>query len=344
MSPKLSPRIAAMAAYVLPELKVAAGVRLRSLAQNESALPPSPAALQAATSAVTRAALYPDPDWWALRDAIANVHGLDAGSILCGSGSMDLIAALASAYLDAGDRALTTRHGYLFFRTAARLAGAEVDLAPEPELTVDVSALLRAVTPHTRVVFVANPGNPTGTHITREALLTLRAGLPDEVLLIIDEAYGEFADEPGERVFDLVAGGDTVVLRTFSKAYGLTGMRVGRGVFPPGVAREVRKIQLPGSVGLPVRLQRPPRCRIRPSWARPCRPLASVGTASPPGRGRWVFRSPSAAPASCCWASRTHRQPGLPMRRCGPKVYSCVPWTVTGSLTACVPPSVAKRT
>lgn len=250
MTPQPSPRIALLAPYALAELVVAPGKRMVSLAQNESALPPSPAAISAAKTALSDAALYPDPDWRDLRSAIADVHGIDPVSILCGSGSMELIGALAAAYLGPGDRALTTAYGYLFFRTAARLAGAEVDLAPEAGLTVDVDALLNLVRAETRVVFVANPGNPTGTRITRAELTRLRDRLPENVLLVLDEAYGEFADTPGESMFDLVARGDTVVLRTFSKAYGLAGMRVGWGVFPVAIAEQVRKILNPNNISI----------------------------------------------------------------------------------------------
>lgn len=161
---------------------------------------------------------------------------------------MELIGALASAYLGPGDRALTTADGYLFFRTASRLARAEIDMAPEVELTIDIDAVLAGVRAGTRIVFVANPGNPTGTRITRAELLRLRSGLPGDVLLVIDEAYGEFADMPGEVMFDLAAIGNTVILRTFSKAYGLAGMRVGWGVFPAGIAEQLRKILNPNNI------------------------------------------------------------------------------------------------
>lgn len=249
MRPK--PHIAALAAYALADLSAAPDRRPVPLAQNESAAPPSPRALDAAAAALTRGHLYADPDWTDLRAAIAEVHGLDPTSILCGAGSMELIGALAFAYLGAGDRALTTEFGYAFLSTAARLAGAAVDRAPERGLTVDPDAILAAVQPATKIVFVANPGNPTGTRIPRADLERLRDGLPAGVMLVVDEAYGEFADAPGERVFDLAGRGDTVVLRTFSKAYALAGMRVGWGVFPAAIGAELRKVLYPGGVSTP---------------------------------------------------------------------------------------------
>jgi histidinol-phosphate aminotransferase len=242
------PHIAALAPYALADLSAPPGKRLIALAQNESAVPPSPNALKAARSALTDARLYPDPDWRELRAAIASIHGLDPEHILCGSGSMELIGVLASAYLGPGARALTTAYGYLFFRTATRLAGAEIDLAPETGLTVNIDALLAELRSDTRIVFVANPANPTGTRIARANLIRLRDSLPDNVLLVIDEAYGEFADTPGEAMFNLAARGNTVILRTFSKVYGLAGMRVGWGVFPTEIAGQLRKVLNPNNI------------------------------------------------------------------------------------------------
>jgi histidinol-phosphate aminotransferase len=247
--PHPNSHVASMAPYALANLSAPPGKRLISLAQNESAVQPSPVALTAARAALADAQLYPDPDWHDLRAAIAEVHHIDPALILCGSGSMELIAALATAYLGPGDRALTTAYGYLFFRTATRLARAEIDLAPETDLTVDIDALLGQFRTETRIVFVANPGNPTGTRIPRAELLRLRYGLPSDALLVIDEAYGEFAETPAESMFDLVSRGDTVILRTFSKVYGLASMRVGWGVFPAAVAVELRKVLNPSNIG-----------------------------------------------------------------------------------------------
>ncbi|QYK42205.1 MAG: aminotransferase class I/II-fold pyridoxal phosphate-dependent enzyme [Paracoccaceae bacterium] len=245
MAPRPVAQLATVAAYPLADL--AAG--MTSLAQNESCCPPSPSALAAARAALADAALYPDPDCTDLRAAIADVHGLPPRRILCGAGSMDLIAAVARAYLAPGDRALMPAHGYLYFATAARLAGAVVDMAPEAGLTVDVAALLDRVTPQTRVVFVANPGNPTGTRIGQGHIVALRDGLPGDVLLVVDEAYAEFA--PPAPVFDLVARGNTIVLRSFSKAYGLAGLRAGWGLFPDAIRAEVQKCMPPNGLTAP---------------------------------------------------------------------------------------------
>jgi histidinol-phosphate aminotransferase len=240
--------VAAMSAYALARLDAPSGRRLVSLSQNESLRPPSPLAVDAATRALTAGHLYPDPDWCDLRAALAELHDIPADGILCGGGTMELIACLTQAFADETRSVLAPAHAYPYFRTAARIARARYDTAPEEGGCVSVDALLAAIRPDTGIVFVANPGNPTGTRISRNELLRLREGLPRDVLLVIDEAYGEFADHLAEPMFDLVARGDTVVLRTLSKAYGLAGMRVGWGLFPGDVGHEIRKVMRPNNI------------------------------------------------------------------------------------------------
>lgn len=244
------PHVAEMAAYALADLAAPAGKRLVSLSQNESLRGPSPSAIKAASEALQAAHLYPDPDWTALRQALAAQHGVEADAILCGSGSLDLIGCIARTYLQPGTAALAPAHAYPFFATATRSTGARFDVAPERGFHADVDALLAAVRPETRVVFLANPGNPTGTRLPRTEVLRLRAGMPEEVLLVLDEAYGEFADHMGEPMFDLARQGNTVILRTLSKAYGLAGARLGWGLFPMAVAEQVRKMLNPNNVTL----------------------------------------------------------------------------------------------
>ncbi|MEM7211402.1 MAG: histidinol-phosphate transaminase [Pseudomonadota bacterium] len=243
-----APHVASMSPYALAALDVPDGKRLISLSQNECLRPPSRDAIAAAAKALEAGHLYPDPDWQHLRAALAKLYGIPASGILCGNGSMELIAGLAQGFAHEGSAVLAPQNAYPFFRTAAQLARARFDTAPEREGAVSVDALLEAVRPDTGLVCVANPGNPTGTRISRTELLRLRGGLPSDVLLVIDEAYGEFADHLSDSMFDLVERGDTVVLRTFSKAYGLAGMRVGWGLFPPAIEVEVRKLLTPNAV------------------------------------------------------------------------------------------------
>lgn len=245
-----NPAVAAMEPYALASLSGSAAVPLISLSQNESLRPPAPGVMTAIAQAATGAALYPDPDWRDLRAALAELHGLRPADILCGAGSLDLIGCLMRAYVGSGRAVLAPEHAYPFFRTAAQIVGARFDTAPEVDGTVDVDALLAAIQPDTVILCLANPGNPTGTRLPRSEILRLRQGMPDNVLLVLDEAYGEFADHLDAPMFDLTRRDDTVVLRTFSKAYGLAGCRVGWGVFPPGIAAELRKVMNPNNIPL----------------------------------------------------------------------------------------------
>jgi len=241
------PHVAAMAPYALADPGPADVI---SLAQNESAFPPSPQALAAGAQALARAALYPDPDWSALRAALSQVHGLDPALLLCGAGSMELIGALIRAYAGPGDTVLGSAHGYAFAATATAQSAARYQSVPEPALYVDVRALAGAVDAETRLVFLCNPGNPTGTRIANADILWLRAALPDHVLLAVDQAYGEFADmvEDPAPILALAERGDTVILRSLSKAYGLAGARVGWAVVPPAIGAEMRKLLTPNNV------------------------------------------------------------------------------------------------
>lgn len=245
--PSPVPAVAAMASYVLADLGDAKAV---SLAQNESLLPPSPRALAASQAVLRQSHLYPDPDWHALRAAIANVYPVAPDTLICGAGSMELIGCLIRAFAGPGDEVLGTAYGYLFVATAAEQAGARYVTVPEPDFTVSVDAILAKVSDATQIVFVCNPGNPTGTRIPNAELLRLRAALPSDVLLVIDQAYSEFDRQNPVTIFDLVARGDTVVTRTLSKAYGLAGARVGWAAVPPEIGAEMRKLLNPNNISL----------------------------------------------------------------------------------------------
>ncbi len=239
-----------MAAYALADL---GGPGTISLAQNESAFPASPAAIAAGRVALEQMPLYPDPDWPELREAIAETYGVTSENILCGAGSMELIGCLIRSFAGPGDRVLGTDYGYAYVASASAQVQADYVKAREVDMTVSVDDVLTAVTPETRIVFVCNPGNPTGTLIPNSEIVRLRNALPGGVLLVVDQAYAEFADEdqnPAE-IFALVDHGNTVVMRTFSKAYGLAGARVGWGLFPPAIGVEVRKLLNPNNVSIP---------------------------------------------------------------------------------------------
>ena len=239
--------IARMAPYALSKFDIPKGKRLISLSQNESMRPPSPMIKDAVNRAIHNGALYPDPEWTGLRSALSHVHGIDANSILCGTGSLDLIGCIAHVFAGPTRSVLAPKHAYPFFRSAAEMSGARFDTAPEKNAVVDVDALLQNVKPDTGIMFIANPANPTGTRIPKRELQRLRKNLRDDILLVIDEAYGEFADHLNESTFDMVSE-NTAVLRTLSKAYGMAGYRVGWGVFAPTIRTEVQKVMNPNNI------------------------------------------------------------------------------------------------
>ncbi len=242
--------VGAMGAYALADL---GGANTISLAQNESAFPASPAAVAAGRAVMDQMPLYPDPEWTDLRAEIANTHKLEPQMILCGAGSMELIGCLIRAYAGWGDHVLGTDYGYAFVASASAQVQAKYVKAHEVNLTVSVDDILANVDTQTRIVFLCNPGNPTGTVIPNSEILRLRHGLPDDILLVVDQAYAEFSDlahDPAD-IFALVDRGDTVIVRTFSKAYGLAGARVGWGYFPPDIANQVRKLLNPNNISIP---------------------------------------------------------------------------------------------
>lgn len=217
------------------------------LSANESALGPSPRAIRAAERASQSMHRYPDGGSTMLRDAISARHGLAADRIVCGAGSDELLYNLARGYAGPGDEVLYSEHGFNIYPIAALSVGAKPVTAPETDLTVDVEAMLARVTDKTRIVYVANPNNPTGSYISADEMARLRRELPDNVLLVIDCAYAEYVTandySPG---IDLVDAGDnTVMTRTFSKIHGLAALRIGWGYCPPAIADVLNRIRGP---------------------------------------------------------------------------------------------------
>lgn len=219
------------------------------LASNESPLGSSPKAL-AAIQATQDLARYPDGSSAALREAIAEVHGLEAAQIVCGSGSDELLSLLAHAYLRPGDEAVITGHAFLMFEIMIRANGAAVKAAPDTRLTADVDAILAQVNQRTRMVFLANPNNPTGTYVPANEINRLQAGLPADTLLVLDGAYAEYVQrsdyEIGTHLVSRFA--NVVMTRTFSKAYGLAGLRLGWAYCPPEVADVLNRVRGPYNV------------------------------------------------------------------------------------------------
>jgi histidinol-phosphate aminotransferase len=239
-----------LAPFALADRTVAAHLRAIHLAQNENATPPGAAALAAMRAALANVNRYPEADAGSLRQAIADAESLAADQIVCGAGSMELLALLAQAYLGPGDEIVISEYGYVFFRTVAELVGARFVLAPEREFRPDIGAMLASVGPRTRMLFLANPNNPTGSLLTRTEVRSLRAALRSDVILVIDAAYAEYVTDadydPGTDLVDAAA--NTVMVRTFSKIHGLAGLRVGWGYFPAPIADIVNRMRHPNNV------------------------------------------------------------------------------------------------
>jgi len=259
-----------MSPYALADMTAPSGIDLISLSQNESLRPPSPAVLKATTESLSNSSQYPDSDWTDLRIALSGLHNIPSDQILCGTGSLDLISCLARVFSGPERSILAPEHAYPFFKTAAQMANARFDTAPENNGSVCVDALLTAVKPDTSIVFVANPANPTGTRIPKSDLQRLRSNLRPDIILVIDEAYGEFSDHLGERCWDMLNSDNCIVLRTFSKAYSMAGFRIGWGLFPDRIAGEVRKVMNPNNVTLAAQTAALAAVRDQPYMQQTC--------------------------------------------------------------------------
>jgi histidinol-phosphate aminotransferase len=234
-----------IAAYVSGESKVAGVNRIVKLSSNEGAFGPPPGAQVAFAKVAPEMHRYPDGASTELRRAIGARFGLDPERIVCGTGSDELIQHLCHIYSGPGVDILMSMHGFSMYQISGTYAGARVIKVPERNLTVDVDAMLANVTPETRIVFIANPNNPTGTLLPQSEVERLRAGLPNDVLLVLDAAYAEYVDDPdydpGVAMVD--AGENTVMLRTFSKVFGMGGMRVGWCYAPAEVVDALNRVR-----------------------------------------------------------------------------------------------------
>ena len=243
--PLPQPGILDIAPYVGGQSKIAGRSDVVKLSANENPYGPPGAAVTAMAATLAELHRYPGVDHAALRDAIAEVHGLDAEKIIIGVGSDEILQLLAYAYAGPGDEVIYTEHGFSLYPIVARAAGAVPVCVPERDRVVDVAAILGAVTERTRMVYLTNPGNPTGTMIDAAALERLACGVPERCILVLDGAYVEFAEG-----FDGGAGlagarENVVMTRTFSKIYGLGGLRVGWGYGSAAVIDVLNRIRGP---------------------------------------------------------------------------------------------------
>jgi histidinol-phosphate aminotransferase len=248
--PQPRPGILDIAPYVPGRTKSTGGSKLHKLSSNETPLGASPEAIEAFKAQADHLELYPDGGSSALRDAIAEVYGLNAQRIICGNGSDEILELVARAYVGPGDEGIFTEHGFLVYKIAILAAGGTPVIAPEKDLATDVDAILARVTDRTKVVFLANPNNPTGTYVPFEEIRRLHAGLPPHVLLVLDAAYAEYVRRNDyEAGMELAATADNVLMtRTFSKIYGLAALRLGWAYGPAHLIDVLNRIRGPFNV------------------------------------------------------------------------------------------------
>ena len=241
-----------ISAYV-PGKSGAKGAKVHKLSSNESPIGASAKAIEAHRAAADKLELYPDGGATALREAIANRYGLQADNIVCGAGSDELLQLLAHAYLGSGDEAIYSQYGFLVYPIAIRSNGATPVVAPEKDYLTDVDAILARVTERTRMVFIANPNNPTGRYLPFSEIKRLHAGLPKNVMLVLDAAYAEYVRRNDyEAGIELVATSENVVMtRTFSKIHGLAALRIGWAYCPAHVADVLNRVRGPFNMNAP---------------------------------------------------------------------------------------------
>jgi len=236
-------------AYVPGKSAAPAGAKLHKLSSNENPLGPSPKAIEAAREVAARLDIYPDGSARRLREAIGEVHGLNPGNIVCSNGSDEILGLLTQIYLSPGDEAIFTEHAFMVYKIYVQAAGATPVIVRETNERADVDAMLAAVTARTRIVFLANPNNPTGTYLPFQEVRRLHAGLPRNVLLVLDAAYAEYVRRNDyEAGVELVAANENVVMtRTFSKI-GLGGARLGWMYGPLHIVDAVNRVRGPFNV------------------------------------------------------------------------------------------------
>ncbi|MBI5129958.1 MAG: histidinol-phosphate transaminase [Rhodopseudomonas palustris] len=233
-----------------------AGRKVFKLSANETPFGPSPHAIAAYKSAADHLEDYPEGTSRVLREAIGRAYGLDPDRIICGAGSDEILNLLAHTYLGPGDEAISSQHGFLVYPIATLANGATNVVAPEKDLTTDVDAILAKVTPRTKLVWLANPNNPTGTYIPFDEVKRLRAGLPGHVVLVLDAAYADYVSRNDYEIgIELVSTTDnTVLTHTFSKVHGLAALRIGWMFGPANIVDAVNRIRGPFNTSVPSQL------------------------------------------------------------------------------------------
>jgi histidinol-phosphate aminotransferase len=218
------------------------------LASNENPLGPSPKALAAMQEEIKGVNIYPDGGGWKLRNAIAKKFGLEMNNIILGSGSNEVIEFIGHAFLKPGDNIITAEHAFLVYKLMAKVFGAETIEVADPGYVHDLDAMAAAITPNTKEIFIANPNNPTGTLVTQEQIDRFMDKVPPHVVVVFDEAYYEFLDNPPDTLKYVREGRNVVVLRTFSKIQGLAGLRIGYGLGSAEIIEVLQRTRQPFNI------------------------------------------------------------------------------------------------
>ncbi len=339
------PGILDIALYQGGQAHVAGVSNAVKLSSNENPFGPSDKAKEAFQRAVHSLHRYPSTDHTPLRTAIAEVHGLDAERVICGVGSDEIITFLCQAYAGPGDEVIHTEHGFLMYRISALAVGATPVEVKERERTTDVDAILAACNRRTKLVFIANPNNPTGTMISQAELARLADGLPKQAILVLDGAYAEYV-EGYDAGLGLIEGRENVVMtRTFSKIYGLGGLRIGWGYGPKHIIDVLNRIRGPFNLST-TQLDVAEAAVRDQDWVVKCRSengrmrawlaeqLAEMGVPSDTSTANFVlarFADPAEAEACDAWL----KSQGLIVRQvAGYKLPHCLRITV-GDESSC---------
>jgi histidinol-phosphate aminotransferase len=251
LNPVPNSGVLAIAPYVPGREHVDGVAKVYKLSSNEAPLGPSPKAVEAVQALLAdRLAVYPDGQATALKQAIATTYGLNPANLICSNGSDELLGLIAQTYLSAGDEAIFTEHGFLVYKIQIMAAGATPIAVKETAETANVDAILAAVTPRTKIVFLANPNNPTGTYVPVSEVRRLHAGLPSSVILVLDAAYAEYVRRNDyEAGVELVSSSNNVVMtRTFSKIHGLAALRIGWMYAPANICDAINRVRGPFNV------------------------------------------------------------------------------------------------
>jgi histidinol-phosphate aminotransferase len=339
------PGILDIALYQGGQAHVAGMSNVVKLSSNENPFGASDRAKEAFQRTVHSLHRYPSTDHGPLRNAIAEVHGLDPARVICGVGSDEIITFLCQAYAGPGDEVIHTEHGFLMYRISTLAVGATPVEVPERERTTDVDAILAACNRRTRLVFIANPNNPTGTMIAQAELARLADGLPKQAILVLDGAYAEYVEgyDAGRALIE--ARENVVMTRTFSKIYGLGGLRIGWGYGPQHIIEVLNRIRGPFNLST-TQLEVAEAAVRDQDWVAKCRSensrmrawlaeaLAELGVPSDTSTANFVLaRFADAAEAEACDAYL--KSQGLIVRQVtGYKLPHCLRITV-GDESSC---------